>query len=789
MVRSLLFSLSVVCVTVCTVFLPSRDVFCEDTRTESGAFEAGQEAFDNGSYERAMDILERFIQTYPGSSLVPPARLLIGQALFHRHKYYEALEYFEGLRDMAGFIGLQDAVLYWIAEVHFRSNNFSRAASYYREIIDRYPSSEYANPARYSLGWSLFEEGAYAKALNQFTALEDSKGAASFLQDAALKIVECLYNLKEYVSVKQRVARYLRSYGQDPLITAYLSFYLGESEYYTDNYPAAVAAYEKAAQYAPDRKMKALAQVGSLWARIKMKDFAGAESAAQQINVGDLEKPNQDILMLARAAINAGLGKQQEAEEVYMRVISQATNPLVVAQGHLGRAEALYEKGDYGAAAAGYELALSNVDERAVSGDMRDSIRQGLAWARLREGDYRAALEEFERIARDSRDEDVKVGALCQIGDAHQDSGDFIHAEEVYEQILRDYPKGNYVDYVRYRQGILLLRKGQNDGAVSAFSSLLREFPQSPLLDKTTYALGLAYFQASSYDAASDALRVFKTGFADSPVRAQALYILGVSLRNIRKYEEALDVFSTIVAGYEENSDLCLKAEYQIADCHFRGGDEKEALAMFKKLRSKYPDATLTADIIWWLGDYYYRMQKPDIARRYFTALIDDFPDSSLAVEAHYALGVSLEEESLHQEAIEHFQEVILRGKSDLAVKAVIAVAEIYAKKSRFVEAAAFMSKHLDVVPEQGKADMHFRIGQQLETGRNPDAAVEEYLKAAYLYPDNKDVAVKSYFRAAQIYESIDKKPEAIVLYERIIGLNTPEAKVAQERLDALSSD
>ncbi len=773
---------------VSAVIFPSRRAFCEDIRTEQGAFEAARETFKAGSYEQAANLLDRFIQTYPGSPSVPQARLLIGQTFFHRHKYLEALDYFEGLRDLPGYAGYDDAILYWLAEIHFKANNFARASQLYREIVDRHPNSAYALDSRYSLGWTLCSLGKYAEALQQLQVLEESGVRSSFATDTPLKIAECLYYLKEYQGLKTRVAGLLRRYTDDPVRQAYLYFYLAEAEFYTDNFPSACAAYADAARVTRDPRLRALAQLGEAWSRIKMKEYLQAQVVADTIVSSDLEKANQDILLLAKAVINTGLGRTQEAQDMYARVAGEAADPVIAAHGALGHAEVLYEKGEYTAAAAGYELALSRAGGTPDSAGIRDSILNGLAWTRLRQGDYRAALEEFEKIARDARDPEVQAAALCQVADAYQDTGDFDRAQKIYEKIVLEHPKSAYLDYARYRQGILLLRKGDAAKAADSFNSLIRDVPGSELVDEAVYSLGLAYFQQSAYQEASDALGGFRDTFTKSPFRAQALYLLGVSLRNVKRYEEALDVFSTIVAEYESDRNLCLKAEYQIADCYYRGSDEKQALAMFKRLRAKYPDTSLTADIIWWLGDYYFRIGKPDIACRYFTALIDDFPASALAVEAHYALAVSLEEESLHQEAIDHFKRVIQAGPSQIAAKSVAAIGEIYAKKSRFVEAAAFMSQHMDAVPSEEKANMHFAIAGHLESGKRMEEAVEEYLKAAYLFPEQKDTAVKSYFRAARIYESVEKFPEAAVLYDRLIGLNTPEAKIARERLDALSA-
>jgi len=73
------------------------------------------------------------------------------------------------------------------------------------------------------------------------------------------------------------------------------------------------------------------------------------------------------------------------------------------------------------------------------------------------------------------------------------------------------------------------------------------------------------------------------------------------------------------------------KAEYEVADCYYKLGQEKEAVSRFKLLRAKYPDSKLTPEIMWWLGQYYYRLNDLNLARRYLSSLAKDFPDNALS--------------------------------------------------------------------------------------------------------------------------------------------------------------
>jgi TolA-binding protein len=241
-------------------------------------------------------------------------------------------------------------------------------------------------------------------------------------------------------------------------------------------------------------------------------------------------------------------------------------------------------------------------------------------------------------------------------------------------------------------------------------------------------------------------------------------------------------------------------------------------------LRSKYPDSGLTAEIVWWLGEYYYRHNDLVMARRYFSSLIQDFPKSNLVPDAYYALGSSYAEESKYAEALQNFKKVAQLGKSDLSGQATIAIADLYLKQDspdlalkeykdtvdsyphlanliypkmadlfykigNYNEAIDFYRKSLDLVPVKETAEIQFKIAEVLQAQGSSQEAIEEYLKATYLYSENQSLKIKALLRIAQIYEGKENFKEALNIYKRIISMNTEEAKYAQERIDWINKN
>ncbi len=789
---------------------------------EQEAFFVARKAFSDGFYDVSLQLLDRFLNSYPTSALSAQANLLTGQCYFHQGKFLEALAKFEGLQNQAAAKDIQDAVAYWIAEVHFRGNNFSKAAEYYKKIIDNFPQSSYLAAAYYSLGWCLFQEQSFKEALASFKEVESRFPKDAMVQDAQFKIIECLYNLKEYAALKEKAGAYLKAYAKDIAKVSYLHFYLAEADYYMNNFNEAIDAYAKAILSTKDERMHSLSKLGMGWAYLKLKRYPESESGFAGVVPDSLEKSSREVLLLGRAILAVETKQFDAARSLYEELIGTTSDPVVLSQAYLGKADVLYSAGNYKEAIDVYALALGKITD-AVPREIADKMHYGLAWVFLKEGEFKKAIEEFQKLAQHTEDKIIKVTTLCQIGDAYQDAGDYPKAIEAYDGILRDYSDSLYSDYVQYQLGLTMLKAGNYPGAILAFQSLKTNFPQSKLLDEASYALGLSYFQSEDYKASREVFERFPRDFKDSNLKSQAAYLCGTSLFNLSDFPAAIEVFKGIIRDYPNDAELVQKSEYEIADCYYQTGNEKEAMAKFKLLRDKYPYSTLTPEVIWWLGEYYYRHNDPEQAKQYFSSLIKDFPDSSLVSDARYALGSIYEEESDYQAALDNFNKVREQTKSDLAATALIAIADIYAKQNqmdlalstyqdvlneyanlahliypkiaesyrrigKYDDAVAFYRKSLDLVPAKEMAHLQFKIAETREAQGKADEAVQEYLQVTYLYPESGDLTVRSLLRVASIYESKENLPEALAIYKKIIAMGAPESKYAQERIDSIAA-
>ena len=809
---------------ICVLSIVSAGLAYEDPKETELLFMA-KKAYEDGFYEVSLGMLERFQKDYKDSAKTVQATILSGECYFYQGRYLEALNIFETLVDNPQAVKFNDAIYFWMGEVHFKGNNFQKSVEFYQKLIDNFPQSSYIPAAYYSLGWSFSQLGKFDQALQTFNSLMEKFPHEPQSKDAAFKLIECLYNLKKYSELTVKIKPILKLYVNDALRLPYLYFYLAESEYYLDNLNEAAKDYFKSAQAFKEPKVQALAKLGLGWSYLKLAKYKEAEEVFAEIKPDSLDKKSLDTLWLGQAVLMSVTNRVYEAKKIYEQLISLSTDPLILVQSYLGKADAHYNLAEYAQAVKVYQEGLERIDRSGLIGslptELIDKLRYNLGLAYIKQGQINASIDIFNSITEKDNNQSRSINLFFQIGQAYQDANELLKAEEIYAKIIKLYPDSSVVDYAQYQLSSLQIKRLDYNAAVVSLKTMLKKYPQSKFYPDTMYTLGMAYFQQADYARSLEIFTKFQNEFKDSPLRGEALYMLGTTLISLKKTSDALSIFRDILKLDNLDLDLLQKVEYEIADCYYKLGQENEAVSRFKLLRTKYPNSKLTPDIMWWLGQYYYRSNDLNLARRYLGSLVQDFPESELIADAFYALGLIFSDERKFESAINNFTMAIKFGKANLKAQAVVALTEIFSQEGKpqealvrynqivkdnpelgkilfpwiaqayykvgnYTEAKIFYYKSLEVVAPDQVADMQFNLAEVLEANSEFEAAIKQYLLVAELSAQAPQLFVRSLLRVAKLYEDQENFKEALKIYKRIIDKmpSVSEAGYIQERID-----
>ena len=718
---------------------------------EKEAFLVARKAFDDGFYEACEELLGRFVKKYPSSDSLREADLLIGQCYFYRNKSSEALAKFEGILNDTKSDKYWDSALYWTGEAHFRNNDYDKAIGYYQKLIKEYPRSYYAASGYYSLGWCFFQKQLYQEALKNFESAQLFSSKDNLTQDSAYKIIECLYNLKNYAGLKKEAASYIKRYPRDKAKLAYLYFYSAEADYYLGDFEKSISGYSKVITANPDEKIRELAKIGMGWAFIKTKQYQKAKESFSGIKTNEIEKRSIDSLLLGEALLYYYTGQLNQAKTAYKQLITATPENPVIFQAYLGLADTLFAMADYKEAENTYRQAFKRIPRPATESTI-NNLHYAIASCLLKEGKLQKAISQLQAIINKSKDTTTKILAMSRLADAYQDYGEYEKAIQIYDLILKDFPGVIDQYYIHYRIGLAYFNQGDYQKSKGIFESFLREYKENNL-------------------------------------KPQAIYLLGSSLYNMGEFSKAIDVLKDVLRYASQDTETTQMAEYEIADSIYQVGNEKEAITRFKYLRSKYPNSNVTPRILWWLAQYYYSKDDLTMAYRYFLSLVQDYPQSPLAVSGYYAIGSIYTREGKYEEAIEYFNRVAEFNKPETTPDAILAIANIKNILKKYAEAIQLYRQYLSMSPQANQADIYFRIAEALEAQNKNNQAIEEYLRIPQIAGVNQKLAVKSLLRAANIYENKEEFNKAIEIYNKIIAMGAEEAKYAQERIKSIQSN
>ncbi|MCM8792612.1 MAG: tetratricopeptide repeat protein, partial [Candidatus Omnitrophica bacterium] len=674
------------------IFFLSIATVCSKEKVSSKEEEdlfVAQKAQEDGFYETALSLYERFLNNWPRSKRKAEVNLYIGQCYLFQKKYPQALKKLEDLLNDPEAQSIKNDVLYWMAEVHFQNNNFEQAKIFYRKIIDDFPESNYLVYIYYSLGWCMYELKNYDEALNYFTTVIHKFPQDNLAEHSYLKIMDCLYALKNYQRLKEFISSYLKDNSHKTNKTKNINhvvFYQAEAEYYLGNFETAYGLYNKLINDTREERLISLAKLGLGWCLIKMNKYKEAGEIFDQLESSVLDRKDYEILLLGKAYVFSQLQRFEDSLRIYNELIDSASSQNLL-EAYLGKGFCLYNLCRYSEAIEVYNTILKIFDK--TNTDIKDlnKVHYNLGWAYLKNGQFKEAIVEFQKVASLSDEKTIKIASICLTADTYQDSGQYERAISIYEEILRNYPDSLYTDYIQYQLGNCFLRLANYESAILAFRMLLANFPYSKLLDEATYALGLVYFQKEEFQNAIDVLKDFAKRFKDSHLAAEATYLYASSLYNTQRFGEAIEVFKSILRDYPEDKELVQKAEFEIADCLYQMGKEKEAINILNTLRTKYPDSNLNAEILWWLGCYYWRLNKFNLSKRYLETIIQDFPQSNILADVYYILGFIYAEENNYSKAIEFFNKTKSIGEPELTAQAMIAIGDILVRKTELSKA------------------------------------------------------------------------------------------------------
>jgi tetratricopeptide (TPR) repeat protein len=462
-------------------------------------------------------------------------------------------------------------------------------------------------------------------------------------------------------------------------------------------------------------------------------------------------------------------------------------------------------------------LFRKTADLASTPSEKADALMQA-ADSLLRKREFLAeAAQLFGQVARE-------YPALPQGEDARRNEGrvffddhKFAEAINSYDLYLKSYPagKGRYLETIKIERGIALRESGDLAGALKAFTDFIGEYrggsPDLPRALEEAYKTAL---QMGDTAAASRFVSEITDKYANSPYYPKALYWKAhIAFKKGEGAEAAAKSYLQQFDNREDAVDVC----FWLADWYNSQKRHAEALSLFIRVKTDHsasPEAPLAsyeaAKTCLYQGEYSKGISfleelekhpgfKADGALRYKSWLLkgDMLLSQQKFDEAAAAFGKAAEESAAGTRS-----RWVAKGRlgEALLAKALKTAEETSGKEVEkvFAQALQQLDEALDDVksiPADIRDTLWLDRAKVLERMGNLDEAFKAYYDIVLAYEEdlvknNKQrdwrVLESAAFEAARLAIRLRNYDQADRIYSRIIRMELPLKKEAQERKDKL---
>jgi len=709
----------------------------------------GWSQLNQGNWPGALDSWEKIREDSPFGQQIR------GSLLVGRIKAYIKMGRLQQAKDLlARFRTQYPDDTDWLARAafelvlyHLREKSYHQAIRLLEQILQDYPDTNLKAVIIFLLGECYNQLGQYQEALEYYRLMDEvEKGLPpypSLKEKALLRAGMTYYKMAEYRSAIETLEEFLRRYPESSLSDE-ANFWLAESHFQEEEFTQALQAY---GAISIQSKKADYATYGKAWILYRAEKWTEAALLFEKLLNHYPDSPLVYGALLRLGECYYNLKKYDRAEDYFLRLAQWAPQSDLREEAIFRLAWIRYKRGNYEEARQAFEHLIHDYP----SSKWRDDAQYWLAMSYFLEKDYPRARQELREVVQRYPQSPYLLQSLLAIGDSYYNEGNYDLAQKTYQEIVDNFPSHPQRAQAEYALLQTLLQQNQLERFLSLSKDFSSHHPHHPLTLALLYQVAEQYLGQGEEGLAKETYRKILEGFGQDPEADRARYQLGELEFKAKNYAQAIIHYRHLLKDYPRSS-WRPQALFKTALSKFYLKSYQEAYEDWSSFVANYPQHELIPEALYYMGYCQYQLDKGDNAVSYYQRVVKSFSNHPYIYKCYLELGrIS-------------FDQGRLSKAKDWLLKATVG-------PDKAVSAQAFLIL----------GDLYNGLGQ-------PRKAIEEYLKVAYLYPEQKELFIKSLFRAAHTYEGMKRWPESLKLYRKIARETTDPKlkKMAQEKVKEL---
>ncbi|WP_282786917.1 tetratricopeptide repeat protein [Flavobacterium croceum] len=596
--------------------------------------------FKLGNFKKAIEL---GIAAMPKSNAQEKSELnkIIGESYFNLKQYDKALPYLKEYKGKNGQWTNTD--YYQLGYTFYQQKDYENAISQFNKIID---GKDYvAQNGFYHLGESYLKTDKKPQALNAFKNASEMDFDKKIQEDATLNYAKLSYDIgNSYQSVPD-------------ILNAFL-----------DKYPNSTSKNE----------------IQSLL----VSSYVTSKNYQQALTVLDKNKSADTKNAYQKVTFYRGIelyndGVYQEALKMFKKSIGEPKDAKFLARATFWKAETEFVLDNFQDALVSYKQ-FENSQEAKVTPEYKN-IFYNLGYTYFKQKEYEQAATYFQKFIEVNKDDKTRINdAYLRLGDSRFVTSKYWPAMEAYNKVME--LKSIDADYAAYQKAISYGFVGKNDKKIEDFNKFLQNYKSSQYRDDVLYELGNTYITEDKTDMAIKTYDMLLTEFKNSTYNPKAILKQGLIYYNSDKDEQAIAKFKKVATDYPKSPESM--EAVSTARLIYMDNNQVDQYAVWVKSLGyiEVSDAELDSDTYQSAEKQYLQGNKKQ-AIAGFAGYVNQFPNGNNSLKANFYLAQLYFAEGMENNATTHYENVVLKPKSEFTEQSLSRLAEIYLKKSDYSKA------------------------------------------------------------------------------------------------------
>jgi TolA-binding protein len=501
-----------------------------------------------GHSEEARKLLSSIVKRFPRFGSIDYAYYLSGLLDFESNKFSQAEASFKRVSLSSRNQELIQASLFWLGLLSFRQKDYEGTIRYLKPVWEhpKLLPHGYSRYALFCLGEAQLRLGRFSDATSNFKTFHEQFKNDPFIPEVQWRLGFCQYrsgNFKEATEIFQDLKTQLK---ESPLLF-YTHYLLGRIFLLNRDPSASIREINSVIYKSPGHPLTGISFLTLFWNYIQLGEIDGANKVFQRLQKLNHVEDEKNFIQWLNAELIFSEGRISDSLPYYFNILNSRFREKALYQ--IGRGYFFENK---------FREAIINLDILLLEFPSSEYAEEGLflkAECLNRLGNLDLALDVYELIVRQNRNDLWQLLALTQIGNVHMVRNEIHKAQNAFKKIMDEFAGHPLYYHAACQLGNLNLKTNSIGDAVHYFSLVLKGNILE-LFGEAHFGLGEIFYQQGKYDKAFNSFEAAIRYLGESSLW---FFLTQLEIGNLHrkwgKYEEARKAY-TIILDHSKDEEM-----------------------------------------------------------------------------------------------------------------------------------------------------------------------------------------------------------------------------------------